>query len=260
MSNLTNSVNVNGYNYTIGPGNTGSSSTTPASLSITILPATIDFAKTNNPEYIDLGQSSTVKYSITNLNAEPVTLATITDPLLTLPGVTVTNLQNATQVGNVLTVTLPQGSLGQNKNVTVSATINVAQNAVPSSTTYDTTAAGAFTVATVPSTIINKNVRGLLQVNSAVLTLTKTLVPNLPTITAGNLLTYTITLTNTGNVDANIPSGAFVDNWTANSLLNITVSDSRFTFTNSRLTNNIAIPIAAGASLVITLAGTANNV
>lgn len=257
MANLTNTTKINNYQFNVTTGQTSNGSSNSASVTINVTEATVVFAKANNPQYITLGGSSTITYSITNTNSELLTTAIIVDPIFALPGVTFTNLQNATLSGTTLTVNLGTG-LAQNSTVRVTVTVNVATTAIPSSTVYNTTATGTFTIATLPITTIIKTAKGLLEANAAIIQLVKSLVPNVANITAGNLLTYTITATNSGNVSATIPIGQFTDSWNSNGLTNVQTTTSGFQITSNSITNSTAITINAGETFTLTYTGNAS--
>ena len=258
MPNVTNTSKVNNFQYNVSPGQGANGSSNTSAVTVNVTAASVTFTKTNNPEYIDLGGSSTITYTITNNNPEKLTVATITDPIFTTAGVTFSNLQGATLSGNTLTVDLPSGGLTQNSTDTVSVKVTVANTAVPSNTTYDTTAIGTFTIATTPASIITQSAKGHLVVNSAILLVTKTVSPSVTTITQGNLLTYTITITNTGNVSATIPTGQFVDSWTSNGLTNVQTNTPGFTVSGSDIKNSSPITIAAGTTVTLVFTGNAN--
>lgn len=257
MANLTNTMKINNYQYNITTGQTANGSSNSASITVNVTEATVVFTKSNNPQYISLGGSSTITYSITNTNSEVLTTAIIVDPIFALPGVTFSNLQNATLVGTTLTVNLGTAGLAQNATVRVTVTITVANTAIPSSTIYNTTATGTFTLATLPITTIIKTGKGQLEVNAAILQVTKSMLPNVTAITAGNLLTYTITVTNSGNVAATIPSGQFLDSWNGNGLTNVQTTNQGFQISTNQIVNNTAITINAGETFTLTYTGNA---
>lgn len=257
MSNVTNTSKVNNFEYNITSGMSANGSSNTSAVTINVTAASVTFTKSNNPQYIDLGGTSIITYTITNNNPERLTIATIDDPIFILAGVTYSNLQGATLLGTTLTVTLPASGLSQNSTATVSVKVTVAPTAIPSSTLYDTTATGTFAIATLPISTIIQTAKGHLEVNSAILVVTKSVVPNLPTITAGSLLTYTITITNTGNVTATIPIGQFVDSWTSNGLTNVQTNTPGFQVSSTDIKNSTIITLNAGATLTLIFTATA---
>lgn len=258
MSVLTNTAIITHYTYPIGPNISGTGSTIPMSLSITVDPAPILFTVTNAPEYIRPGETSVLTYSITNLNSAPLTTATLVNPLFTLAGVTVSNLKGAVRVGNTLNIILPTGGLLQYASIHITANITVSSNAISSHNVYNTRSTGTFTLTATPPRSITQTIKGHLEVNSAYLSISKSVLPNTQTITAGNLLTYTITIANAGNVAAYIPVQGFVDTWTPNSLTNVSINDSRFTVNGCTLTNIVPLNISVNEPLILILTGIAN--
>lgn len=255
MSLLNNSASISSYSYSVGPGISRNDASNVATLSIEVTGATITFTKSNSPNYIKPGNATTITYSVTNLNPEAISSITIEDPIFTTLGVTITQTAGGTITNDILTITIPgTGELATGATAQATVTLLITDAAHPDSTVYDTTANGSFVLETTPETTITKTSKGHLEVNAAIITMSKTVFPNISTITAGNLLTFTIVFTNTGNVDATIPIGHFTDTWPIGSMTNVVCTNTKFSIGVNSITNaeDLIIPADTTKTLIYT--------
>lgn len=256
MAVLTNTINITSYGYLIGPGNVGTKVGVPDSVETIIEAAVINLTKSHNPQYIDVGGTSTLTYTIQNASTNSITQGIIIEPLLLLANITYSNPQGCSVSGDTITVDLTT-PLAPNSTKVVSLTINAGQNITPSNLAYTTLATGTFTLNTAVPIPIVTTATDIFQINSAPLEISKTVIPTTSPLTAGNILTYTITIINKGNVEAMIRTGALTDTWTAGGLVNVqVVSDPRFTVSAQGITNNVDIVVTPAVPLTITIIGT----
>ena len=252
--NLTNTVQAIDYSYTVYGATTGSGTTQQAIVANEILPANITFTKVISRQYATLGDSFTVTYTVGNQTGEILDSVEITDTLVGVTTFTQQSITNGTVTGNVVTMTtLPADGQEQ----TVQITYRIENTTVPSATQYSTKASAAISGGASP--LVTKTATAELQINAAILTATKVVSPT-GSILEGNVLTYTITITNTGNVDATIPAGKFVDSWTAGGFSTISISQpTRFAvdITNHTITSIDVITVAAGSNVQFTITGSA---
>lgn len=204
--------------------------------------ASITFIKTITPTFITFNQTAYVSYQLTHTRPnEILTNALITDSLFTLPGLSILQTSGGVLTRDQITFVLPPNGLPPRQTTTVTITLSVLPDALPSSTTYATDALGAFTLSS--GNLISITETSKFEINGALLSIAQDILP-IPPIPFGSAFTITITITNIGNKKAMITAGQFMNYWTStlpNPIHISSISDSRFTPTINSIINTSTI-------------------
>ncbi|TVX92936.1 DUF11 domain-containing protein [Paenibacillus agilis] len=204
-----------GYAYHTPDGRTLIDSVQSNTVTIPVSAPNLSLAKSSNYSSVGIGDNITYSINLTNSGIEDVTDVSLTDPIPTgtsfVPGsVTINGVPapGADPQSGILV-----GSIAP--SVTVPVTFQVNVNAVPVPPTLVNQATASFTSGTFTGTSTSNTVQ--VNVFQPALTLVKS--SELSNATVGDTFTYTIQVSNAGNIDANIsitdaiPNGAvFVPN------------------------------------------------
>jgi len=177
---------------TVAVSATGAAIVHTAQVSVTVVqPAGLSVTKVATPTVATAGQQITYTVRITNTGPSTLNTVRLTD---TLP-VTVSAVTSSTTGGlactGVGTITCTLTTLGSGSGVTLTITGTVSAGAVHGQAITNIVTATATEVAGMQTAQVSTTVQ-----RSAVLTVTKSVTPT--TVIAGNLITYTVRITNTG--------------------------------------------------------------
>jgi uncharacterized repeat protein (TIGR01451 family) len=249
--NLTNTVSAIPYTYTVYGTTSGGGTTATFFVANEVVAANVSFAKTIDKQYATFEDSFTITYSVTNNSGGALDSVVITDQLLSSTTFTQTALTNGTiSAGKLTMTTLPADGATQ----TATVTYTIENTTVPSKSLYTTEASALISAG---GSSVTKTATANLEINAAVLTVNKAVTPT-GTVWDGNVLTYKITINNTGDVDGIIAATKFVDTWTAGGFTTMTPSDTNI-FTADVATNTITniaqITVPAGDKVEYTFTG-----
>jgi len=262
MSNILNTASIDLYEYEINP-NTHETVTKGPISSTSDEPKVVPMVtldKVCAPDYMDLGDTFTIDYILTNVDVgssgPKFTSVTVTDPIFTMTSyATITtsinfiSIDTGTGIGTVDLSSLG-GEIDPGESITASVTFTVISVPVDPSQ-FVTTAVGTFMVS-MGLTLTATDTCGSI-IRNGDLTISKVMLTPSP-VYVGQIVTYQITITNTGNVDSVIAAGDFTDYPPLTDLADIALvaPPASISFDGLKIYNTSTITLAGGASLVIT--------
>ncbi|BBF43530.1 cell surface protein [Lachnospiraceae bacterium KM106-2] len=217
MSNITNIANVNQYTYNVGTTTKPITDPIFSQVTNTFKDPQVVFTKICTPEFADLNQTITITYQVQNIDNQigsPVIgTITITDPFLTesIPFINISiesNVLRYDQPTGTFQMLIPSGGLAPGNTTTATFTYVVSPG-YNFSTSLTSTATAAFTLSPAGA-LSNRFATCGTTINNGTLEIAKSVTPTTD-VSSGATLTYTIAITNTGNVPSTIPINAFVD-------------------------------------------------
>lgn len=259
MAQIINTATVGQYQYNVG--DTIKVIATPIfdTVTNTLTDTLVDFQKVCNPHFSDINQEITLTYTATNNTqaATPVfsTVAVQDDILITNPYIAILGMSNILNFNPTtgrfnIDLSSISGGLGPGQSITATVILKLLPGA-NLSLNYNTIATGYFTEPTTGSTN-NLTDSCNLQINNGSLTMHKTSsVPPTTPVACGQVLTYTITIRNTGNVPATILAGGFSDPLPAGVTYADSLSPSICTFDGTKVTNTVDVTIPPQTNFVI---------
>lgn len=261
MSNILNTATVDLYEYELNPNTHQMVSKGPIS-STSDEPKVdpeVTLDKVCAPDYIDLGDTFTIDYVLTNVDVGAAgpnfNNVTVTDIIFTMTtfatiasSTNFTSIDTVTGVG-VVDLTSVGGTLDPGDSITASVTFT--SIGVPVNPNQFVTAAVALFY-DVPIIMTANDTCGSI-IRNGDLTIEKIMLTPSP-VYVGQTVTYQITITNTGNVDSEIAAGDFTDYPPLTDLTDIALvaPPASISFDGTKIYNTSAITLAGGASLVIT--------
>lgn len=219
------------------------------------------FEKLISNPYIDQGGSTILTYILINNTVGPIISACITDTLLTKSALTVSNLKGGIMNHHEITMTLPAGGLKVNEMAVVTLTLTAGKMIKTSSKDYTTEAKVkhiALSDITHLEVVETETDSEMLQVNSAVLEITLTVIPQARVVQSGTYMQYTISICNKGNKTATIGNREFISQWTQTHLKNVTLSnESRFAILKNSIVNRGNLLIEPEETVTLVISGIA---
>lgn len=266
MAQVINTATIGQYQYQVG--DTIQVITTPIfdTVTNTLTDTIVDFQKVCNPNFSDLNSPITLTYTATN-NTQATTpvfsnISVQDDILITNPNIQIlstNNVLNFIPATGRFDIDLSSvgGGLGPNQTVVATVTLKLLPGA-DLTLNYNTVATGIFTE---PTTGSSNDLTDScnLQINNGTLTIDKTSsVPPTTPVACGQVLTYTITIRNTGNVPTTILPGNFSDPLPSGATYADSLSPSTFTFDGTQVTNSVAVTIPPQTNFVVVYNVTVN--
>lgn len=259
MAQIINTATIGKYQYNVG--DTIKVIATPIfdTVTNTVTDTIVDFQKVCNPHFSDVNQEITITYTATNNTAAatPVfsNIAVQDDILISNPYIVILNTNNVLNyivTAGRFDMDLAQvsGGLGPGESVTATVTLKLLPGA-DLTYNYNTIATAFFTEPTTGSTNDLTDACNL-QIQNGTLTIDKaSSVPEGTPVACGQVLTYTITIRNTGNVEATILAGDFTDPLPHGVAYAESLSPATFTFNGSAVTNTTSIVIPPQTNFVV---------
>lgn len=217
----------------------------------------INFKKKATPQHIAFNQSTLITYTLSNLTTLPITEATIYDPLITIPGLSITAHHNCQLnfTDSTILLGLPEQGLNKNENISCTIQAHSTPTTSPSDSLYATTAHITVLVSSTPPISLTEEAKSNLTINCAHLTVYNSISPT-KQVAPGETVVYNIELKNTGNQTAIIRPGEFLNYWSPLRLSNIIVEDNRLLASETQITNSSTLRIPKNTSLSFTVSAT----
>lgn len=266
MAQIINTATIGQYQYNVG--NTIKVIATPIFDTVTNLltDTLIDFQKVCSPNFSDINDIITLTYTAYNntQSTSPVFsgISVQDDILITNPSITILSTSNIlnydTTTGRFdIDLTSINGGLGPQQTAVATVTLRLLPGA-DLTYNYNTIATGFFTEP-ITGSVNDLTDSCNLEINNGTLTIDKTssISPDTP-VACGQTLTYTISIRNTGNVEATILPNNFTDPLPNGVTFAGSLSPTGFTFDGTRVTNTAAIPVPPNTDLVIVYNVTVN--